>query len=73
MKRIVWKFGLLSGAILAVITSIELPLCMNGTLDFDNSEIFGYTAMFLAFLMVFFGIRSYRENVGHGRVTFGRA
>jgi hypothetical protein len=28
--------------------------------------------MVLAALLVFFGIRSYRENVGAGRLTFGR-
>ena len=29
--------------------------------------------MVLAFLLVFFGIRSYRENVGNGSISFGRA
>ena len=29
--------------------------------------------MVLAFLMVFFGVRSYRDNVAGGSVTFGRA
>jgi hypothetical protein len=29
--------------------------------------------MVLAFLMVFFGVRSYRDSVAGGRVTFGRA
>jgi uncharacterized protein DUF4199 len=73
MKKIVLTFGLISGAILATMTAIMVPLCMNGVIGFDKSEIVGYTAMFLAFLMVFFGIRSYRENVGGGTITFGRA
>ena len=29
--------------------------------------------MVLAFLMVFFGVKSYRDTVGGGSVTFGRA
>ena len=29
--------------------------------------------MVLAFLMVFFGVKSYRDNVAGGSVTFGRA
>ena len=29
--------------------------------------------MVLAFLMVFFGVKSYRDNVAGGTVTFGRA
>ena len=27
----------------------------------------------MAFLMVYFGVKSYRDNVAGGRVTFGRA
>ena len=29
--------------------------------------------MVLAFLLIFFGVRSYRDNVAGGRVRFGRA
>jgi hypothetical protein len=73
MKKIVLTFGLISGAILAAMTAIMLPLSMSGRIDFDQSEIVGYTAMVLSFLLVFFGIRSYRENVGGGTITFGKA
>jgi hypothetical protein len=73
MKRTVIRFGLIASAILGAAFAISLPLTRNGTLDFDNSEIVGYTAMVLAFLMVFFGIRSYREEVGGGAISFGKA
>jgi len=73
MKKIVLTFGLISGAILAAMTAIMLPLSMSGKIDFEKSEIVGYTAMVLSFLLVFFGIRSYRENVGGGTITFGKA
>jgi len=73
MKQIVIKFGLISGGILAVMMAVTLPLCMNGTLHFDNSQVIGYTSMVLAFLSVFFGIRAYRQNVGGGTISFGRA
>ena len=35
--------------------------------------IIGYTTMVLAFLLIFFGVRSYRDNVAGGTVRFGRA
>jgi len=70
MKKIVLTFGLISGGILAVMMAITIPLCMD--VD-DNAEIIGYSTMVLSFLLVFFGIRSYRENVGGGAITFGRA
>lgn len=71
MKRIVIVFGLISGVISSALMFLTLPLMKNGTINFDNGEIFGYTAIFLSFLLVFFGIRSYRENAG-GTITFGR-
>jgi hypothetical protein len=72
MKKIVWTFGLVAGGILAVVIA-TMPLYLNGTMNFDHAEITGYTVMVLAFVLVFFGIRSYRENVGGGAITFGKA
>jgi hypothetical protein len=73
MKKTVWTYGLLSGGILAALTATLLPLCFNGTLEFENSELVGYSAMLLSFIAVFFGIRSYREKQGGGAITFGKA
>ena len=71
MKKTVLTFGLISGAVMAVLMFGTLPLVER--IGFDKGAIIGYTSMVLSFLMVFFGIRSYRENVGGGRMTFGRA
>jgi hypothetical protein len=72
MKRVVIIFGLLSGAVSSAMMFLTLPLINNGTVNNHNGEVIGYTAIFLSFLLVFFGIRSYRENSG-GTITFGRA
>lgn len=72
MKKTVWTFGLISGGILAALMATMAPLCMDGKMS-DYAEIIGYTAMVLAFLLVFFAIRSYRENVGGGTISFGKA
>jgi Protein of unknown function (DUF4199) len=71
MKKIVLTFGLIGGAIMAALMFATLPFV--DKIGFDKGEIIGYTTMILAFMMVFFGIRSYRENVSGGRITFGRA
>jgi hypothetical protein len=42
-------------------------------IGYDRGMIVGYTTMVLAFLLVFFGVRSYRDNVAGGSVGFGRA
>ena len=71
MRKIVLTFGLIAGAILSAMMLITLPF--QDQIGFDKGAIIGYTTMVLAFLMVFFGVRSYRDNVAGGSVTFGRA
>jgi hypothetical protein len=71
MKRTVWTFGLISGAILSAMMLLTMPFVFAN--DFENGMVIGYTTMVLAFLLVFFGVRSYRDNVAGGTVGFGRA
>ncbi|HSU14098.1 DUF4199 domain-containing protein [Longimicrobium sp.] len=71
MKKTVWTFGLISGAILSAMMLLTMPFA--DRIGFDRMEIIGYTTMVLSFLLVFFGIRSYRDNVAGGTVGFGRA
>lgn len=71
MKRTVLKFGLISGLLFSVMMASTLPFI--GRIGFQYGELIGYTTMVIAFLFVFFGIRSYRETVGNGYITFGRA
>ena len=71
MKRTVLIFGLISGGLMAAMMFGTLPFM--DKIGFDRGEIIGYTSMVIAFLLVFFGIRSYRENVGGGYISFGRA
>ena len=71
MKRTVWTFGLIAGAIMSAMMAATLPVM--DRLGFDKGEVIGYTAMVAAFLCVYFGIRSYRDNVGGGTISFGRA
>jgi hypothetical protein len=71
MKRTVLTFGLISGAILSVMMLLTLPFL--DRIGFDRGEIVGYTTMVLAFLLIYFGVRSYRDNQAGGAVGFGRA
>ena len=71
MKKTVLIFGLISGAISAAMMFATLRFV--DKIGFDRGVIVGYTTMIVSFLLVFFGIRSYRENVGGGSVSFGRA
>jgi hypothetical protein len=71
MKKTVLTFGLISGAISSGLMLATVPFM--DRIGFDRGVIFGYTAILLSFLLVFFGIRSYRENVGGGQISFARA
>ena len=71
MKRIVLTFGLIAGAILSVMMMITVPL--QEQIGWDNGAVIGYTTMVVAFLMIFVGTKSYRDNVAGGKVGFGRA
>jgi hypothetical protein len=71
MRKIVLTFGCIAGAILAGMMLLTMPI--QDRIGFDHSLVIGYTTMVLAFLMVYFGVRSYRDNVGGGTVSFGRA
>jgi hypothetical protein len=71
MKKIVLTFGLLSGALSAAMMFATVPFM--DRLGFDRGIYYGYTAIVISFLFVYFGIRSYRDNVLGGRISFGKA
>lgn len=71
MKKIVLTFGFIAGAILSAMMLITVPFM--DRIGFDRGEVIGYTTMVLAFLLIFFGIRSYRDTIAGGVIGFGRA
>ena len=71
MKKIVLTFGLIMGAILSGMMVLNHVVMKD--IGFDKAEIIGYTTMILASMMVFFGVRSYRDNVASGSISFGKA
>jgi len=73
MKRIILIYGLIAGAIIGGMLLITMPLYNSGTLKFDNGEILGYSTMTIAFALIFFGVKSYRDNELKGVITFGKA
>jgi hypothetical protein len=69
MRKTVLTYGLISGILAAALMVATVPFI-------DRlgrwGAIAGYTGILVAALMVFFGVRSYRDRVGEGRLTFGR-
>jgi len=71
MKKTVLTFGLISGAISSLMMVAIHPVTRR--IGFDKSVVIGYTSIVLSFLLVFFGIRAYRDNAGNGQITFLKA
>ena len=72
MKKIVLTFGLISGVIIAALMWLMLAMMKAGVANSDHGDyalIWGYATMIIALSLVFFGIKSYRDNNG-GRITF---
>jgi hypothetical protein len=71
MKKTVLTFGLISGAFSSLMMVATVPFAHR--IGMNHALILGYTTIVLSFLLVFFGIRSYRDNVGDGQITFTKA
>jgi hypothetical protein len=70
MKKTIVTFGLISGTISSLMMVATVPFA--DRIGFDKGVVIGYTSIVRSFLLVFFGIRSYRDNVG-GQITFSKA
>jgi hypothetical protein len=70
MKKTVLTWGLISGGV--AITLMLLTFPFHDRIGYDKSMILGYTALIAAATLIFFGVRSYRDEVAGGRLTFGK-
>lgn len=71
MKKIVLVFGLISGAIASALMFLTIPVAEK--IGFDKGMVIGYASILAGALLIYFGIRSYRDNVLGGAIRFGRA
>src|ERR1700744_2913757 len=71
MKKDVWKYGLLSGLALAILLAVTVPFEHHTSARWGM--VVGYTIMVLSFLIVFVGVKHYRDIECGGSISFGRA
>jgi F0F1-type ATP synthase assembly protein I len=71
MKKTVLTFGLISGLVVSILMGGSLLIA--DRIGSDHSLVLGYAIMVASFLFIYFGIRSYRDDVLLGRISFGRA
>jgi len=71
MKKTVLIFGLIAGVMISVL--MDSSLLLSGKIGSGHSMVLGYTMMVASFMLIYFGIRSYRDNNLTGQISFGRA
>ena len=72
MKKTMLTYGLISGGLIAPIMYLLLCLARNHE-HFVVSGILMYSALAMLFVMMFWGIKTFRDHTRHGVITFGRA
>lgn len=70
MRKIVLTYGLIAGGIMAVMLLIS-GLLMGDSNFASYGMAFGYASMLLAFTLIFFAIRTYRQQ-NDNSISFGR-
>ena len=71
MKKDVLKYGLLSGFTVAILMALTVPFEHHIKASYGMAV--GYTIMVLSFLIVFVGVKHYRDTECGGAISFGRA
>src|ERR1700761_7735140 len=71
MKRNIYIFGGIAGAILGIFVTLFITL--ENTSHSLDSEVLGYSVMVVAFAFIFVGIKNFRDKYNNGIVTFGKA
>ena len=72
MRKIVWTYGLIAGAIVSALMGASVAYCTSNP-NFKHSYLVGYATMLLAFTMIFMGIKTYRDKCNGGVVSFSKA
>ncbi len=74
MRKTVLTYGLIAGIITSMCMLIMGFIFRGGDpAGFKNSMYVGYTFMALGFILAYPAMVSYRNNVGNGVISFGRA
>lgn len=71
MKKTTVTFGLISGGIMSAMMVVTGLIGKN--MGFDKAEILGYSTMVLAGILIFVGVKSYRDKMNDGIISFGKA
>ena len=76
MKKQVWVYGLICGAIVSVTMAIGMITASRSGGDKVGSNtmmVIGYLSMLIAFSLIFVAVKTYRDKQANGVISFGKA
>ena len=73
MRKVTLTFGLIAGFTVSLLMVLNMALLKGALIDFDSAELIGYGSMLIALSMIFFGIKSFRDNYQNGRIGFAKS
>jgi hypothetical protein len=71
MRKVVLTYGLIAGLIVSLLMVITW-LFIRPDSELAYSYVLGYASMLIALSMIFFAIKSYRDNYLGGTITWGK-
>ena len=72
MKKLVLTYGIIGGLVVASMLIITTTIYHQSG-NIEGGAIYGYDSTLLAFSLIFFGIKKYRDQNNDGKITFGTA
>ncbi|MHA4896352.1 DUF4199 domain-containing protein [Pedobacter sp. PWIIR3] len=72
MKKTIFVCGLIAGVISCLWWAVGEPT-IGESVSYNMRVVYGYAAMFLAFSLIFVGVKSYRDEYNGGTISFGKS
>ena len=72
MKNPILRFGLIGGVVLFLLAQLQWQF-VGTSVSYNQAQIVGYLSIVLALTSIYFAVRKYREEVGGGYISFGKA
>lgn len=71
MKKNVWTFGLIAGAISSI--GFLFTAGSHDDISLERGMLYGFASMILGFSLTFVAVKNYRDKYNGGTITFGKA
>jgi hypothetical protein len=73
MNKNIIKYGLIAGSIITAFMVFTVYIFSTDRETFKSIEWIGFPGIFIAFSMIFLGIKNFRDQMANGELSFGKA